>query len=419
MAPVKKTMTNKLTLRKAERKQSKVRIGMSGPSGSGKTYSALLMARGITTGWDKVVMIDTENGRGDLYSDLGEYDIITLEAPFTPERYIEAIAICEKAGKEVIVIDSSSHEWEGKGGCLESNELLAQTKFRGNSWAAWSVTTPRHQKFIEAIVQSKCHVIVTMRSKTETIQTEDKKIKKVGMKEIQRAGFEYEFTLTFMLDREGHYAVAEKDNTHLFDKKDPFVITTQNGEAIRDWNESGTVDKPTLEQTDKFKQQLLIVGITIEEWEKKKGEKWDDHTEARAANILEMQDQRIKKLELDKIDQSKKAETAKVKKEAEESVKNQPEKEQEEIVKEKTGGKMDEAKSIRAWQLNQIRKSAADIIAAMEDSHIVEFLANYGFNIKSLDDLSYMQAIAANKIIMTFAAGKNDEPAAGKEEQSV
>lgn len=230
------------TLRKAERKQAKIRMGLFGPSGSGKTFSALLTAKGIAGDWEKVLVIDTENGSADLYSHLGPYNVITLEAPFTPEKYIEAIQAGEKAGMLVIIIDSISHEWDGKGGLLESNELIAQTQFKRNTWAAWSKTTPRHQKFIEAITNSKCQVITCGRSKTETIQTEDKKIKKVGMKEITRDGFEYEMTLSFNLDRDGHYATANKDRTRLFIDKEPFIISEETGLKIKEWCDSGALD---------------------------------------------------------------------------------------------------------------------------------------------------------------------------------
>ena len=125
-----------IEIRKAERKQSKLRIGMSSPSGAGKTYSALLLAKGLVGSWEKVGLIDTETGRGDFYSDLGGYMIATLQAPFTPERYIEYIDAMIGAGVEVLIIDSISHEWEGKGGLLEINEKLAAAKFKGNTWTA-------------------------------------------------------------------------------------------------------------------------------------------------------------------------------------------------------------------------------------------------------------------------------------------
>lgn len=226
-----------IQLRKAQKSKSRLRIGLSGTSGSGKTYSALLLAGGIAP-WDKVCIIDTENGSADLYDSLGGYNVITLQAPFAPERYIEAIKAAENAGMEVIILDSVTHEWDGKGGLLESNELLAHAKFKGNTWAAWSQTTPRHQKFIDAIVSSTCHLITTARSKQETVQI-DGKVKKVGTKEIQREGFEYELTLNFNIDRDSHLVTASKDRTGMFIDADPFIISSETGVALREWAEKG------------------------------------------------------------------------------------------------------------------------------------------------------------------------------------
>lgn len=264
-----------MELRKAEKAKSKLRIGMSGPSGSGKTYSALLLASGMTS-FDKICVIDTENGSADLYSNLGTYNVLQLEAPYSPERYIEAIDTAVNAGMEVIIIDSATHEWDGKGGCLEINELLAQTKFRGNTWSAWSQTTPRHQKFLDKILNSNCHFIITTRSKTETIQTEDKKVKKVGMKEIQRDGFEYELTLNFSIDRDKHYATASKDRTGMFIDVDPFVISKQTGEMLIRWAENGVerVASPKpLEQT------IIKTPIIVTREEPKKVECFDEFDE--------------------------------------------------------------------------------------------------------------------------------------------
>lgn len=227
---------------KAARKQAKLRVGVSGPSGSGKTYSALLLARGLATSWDNILLIDSENGSGELYSDLGTYNVISLKAPFTPERYIEAIKAGEDAGMEVIVVDSITHEWDGEGGCLQLNELLAASKYKGNTWSAWSETTPRHQRFLDTITTSRCHIITTVRNKTETVMGDDKKVKKVGTKEVTREGFEYELTVNFNIDRETHRAVVSKDRTNLFETRDPFIITTATGEELMTWNQGGAVD---------------------------------------------------------------------------------------------------------------------------------------------------------------------------------
>ena len=100
-----------MKLQKAQRHQVKLRIGLSGPSGFGKTYSALLMAYGMTNDWKKIALIDTENNSASLYSHLGNFNVLSLGEPFTPERYIKAIQVCEESDISVIIIDSISHEW--------------------------------------------------------------------------------------------------------------------------------------------------------------------------------------------------------------------------------------------------------------------------------------------------------------------
>ena len=225
-----------MELKKATRRAVKLRLNLSAPSGAGKTMSALRMAYGITNDWSKIAVIDTENGSASLYSHLGDFNTIDLTPPFTPERYIESIKLCEGAGMEVIIIDSSTHEWN----CLlEENELLAQSKFRGNTWSAWSSTTPRHDRFIQAVLQSTCHIITCTRSKTETVMGDDKKVKKVGMKDVQREGWDYELTVSLNIDRDTHMAIPSKDRTNLFEGKNPFIITEETGQAIKNWCESG------------------------------------------------------------------------------------------------------------------------------------------------------------------------------------
>ena len=225
-----------LELKKAQRKKVKLRLNISAPSGAGKTYSSLLMAKGLCGDWSKIAVIDTENGSASLYSDLGEFSVIDLTAPYTPEKYTRALNMCEQAGMEVVIIDSTTHEWA----CLiEENELLAQAKFRGNTWSAWSQTTPRHDKFIQSILQSNVHVITCTRSKMETVMTEDKKVKKVGMKDVQREGWEYELTISLNIDRDTHMAIASKDRTNLFENINPFVITESTGKQIANWCDSG------------------------------------------------------------------------------------------------------------------------------------------------------------------------------------
>lgn len=225
-----------IQLKKAERKQVKLRLNISAPSGGGKTYSALLMAKGLVGDWSKVAVIDTENGSASLYSHLGDFNVIDLVPPFSPERYIEAINACIDGGMECVIIDSTSHEWVT---LCEENEILANAKFRGNTWSAWSKSTPRHDRFLNAILHAQSHVITCTRSKSETVMGDDKKVKKVGMKDQQRDGWEYELTISLNIDRDTHMAIPSKDRTNLFEGKNPFVITEKTGQLIKEWCETG------------------------------------------------------------------------------------------------------------------------------------------------------------------------------------
>jgi len=230
-----------MQLRKATRTKSKLRIGLAGTSGSGKTYSALLLASGMAA-WDKIAVIDTENGSADLYTQLGEYNVITLQAPFSPERYIEAIKTCEDAGMEVIIVDSITHEWDGKGGCLEIIEQVTKASTSKNSYTAWAKVTPRHNAFVQAILQSSAHVITTVRRKQDYSMDKNDQgktvVTKAGLKEVTRDGFEYELTLSFALSQ-NHLAEASKDRTSLFMDKPEFVITAETGKLLKSWAEEG------------------------------------------------------------------------------------------------------------------------------------------------------------------------------------
>lgn len=220
--------------KKAERKQARLRLALAGPSGSGKTYSALQMAKGLG---GRIAVIDTEHGSASLYADLADFDVMELHAPYSPERYIEAIKAAEQAGYDVLIIDSYSHEWTGPGGCLEINDQIAKAKYKGNTWSAWNETTPRHRSLTDKILTSPLHIICTMRSKTETVQGEGKKILKLGMKSEQREGSEYEMTVVLDLVHDGNMAVASKDRTKLF--KQPELITPETGQRLLAWLNDG------------------------------------------------------------------------------------------------------------------------------------------------------------------------------------
>jgi hypothetical protein len=217
---------------KAQRKQAVIKMAVQGPAGAGKTYSGLLLAYGLVGNWNHVAVIDTENNSSHLYSHLGNFNVLSLPEPFSPERYIEAIEACEKAEMKAIIIDSISQEWEGNGGIIETHGGMA-----GNSFTNWNRVTPRHNAFVQKMLQSQAHIIATIRSKQDYVLT-DKNGKlvpeKVGLKGVTRDGMDYEFTVVLDLDIK-HQATASKDRTGLFSNPLPFLISEQTGQRIRTW----------------------------------------------------------------------------------------------------------------------------------------------------------------------------------------
>jgi len=202
----------------AERERAKLRLGIAGTSGSGKSYSSLLIASGLAP-WSKIAVIDSEHGSTELYAHLGPYSVLTLEPPYDPDKYVEAIKTAENAGFEVIIVDSLSHAWAGEGGILDQQGKATDAKYKGNSWAAWREFTPKHNALLEAILKSSCHIIATLRTKTEYAQvTENGKavVKKLGLNFVQRDGLDYEFTSFFDISA-GHLVTTSKDRTGIFD----------------------------------------------------------------------------------------------------------------------------------------------------------------------------------------------------------
>ena len=232
-----------MQLQKASRKKASIKMGLQGPSGSGKTYSSLLIANGLCNDWSKIAVIDSENHSSELYSNLGAYNVLQITPPFTPERYIEAIQVCEKADMEVIIIDSITHEWEY---IIEFHASLG-----GNSFTNWHKIGLRHKEFINAMLKSKANIIATTRTKQDYVLNEKNGRmvpEKVGLKSIQRDGLEYEFTLVFDINMK-NMASASKDRTNLFCNKPETQISIDTGKMIQQWcNEGADVSSREVSQ---------------------------------------------------------------------------------------------------------------------------------------------------------------------------
>jgi len=195
---------------KATKEAAKLRMAISGPSGSGKTFTSLVLARELG---GKTAYIDTEHGSASKYADLFDFDVINMDAPYSPTRFVEFMKMAEDAGYDVLIIDSLSHAWNGKGGLLEIVDEEMARKKTNNSFVGWKKATPMHNDMIEAIISSKIHIIATMRSKQEYVIEKDSKgktqINKVGMAPIQRDGMEYEFDVWGEMDVENRMLISK------------------------------------------------------------------------------------------------------------------------------------------------------------------------------------------------------------------
>jgi len=242
-------------VKKAKREKIYVKVALMAPSGGGKTYGALRLATGMAeeikkeTGKDaRILMANTEAKRGYYYANEFDYDIVDIEPPHNPEKYVDLIDFAVQEGYSILIIDSSSHEWEGKGGCLELHQQA------GGQYQSWKSVTPRHNKFISAIADSPIHIIATMRGKDQyEINKDDRgktSIQKLGVGAKQRDGFEYEFTCTFLIDQKTNTAEVQKDNTHIFDKEGPTILSETHGKKIIQWANSGEGYTPVVRKED-------------------------------------------------------------------------------------------------------------------------------------------------------------------------
>ena len=251
------------SFQKAKKEKIWVKALLVGSSGSGKSYSALRLATGLykKVGGTGIAVIDTESGRIKYYANEFNFDVLELDEPFMPEKYIEAIDAAVDAGYKVIIIDSTSHEW---------NYLTQQAQSSPNGFNAWAKLKPRHRRFTEKILNAPAHIIATGRGKDEYVVEEKngKNVpKKVGVGVQQEKDAEYEYTITFNIIQDTHIAESTKDNTHIFDGKFE-VLTEKHGEALYDWANSGDTPAPKsvkAEDTRNLKEVLEEIKATFED----------------------------------------------------------------------------------------------------------------------------------------------------------
>lgn len=245
---------------KATKSKSKARIALVGPSGSGKTYTALALASGLGS---NIALIDTENGTASKYAHKFNFFALTLRE-FSPATYVEAIHEAEKAGFDVLIIDSLSHAWMGKGGALEMVDKEAARSTSSNSFAAWRKVTPHHNALVDALVQCSIHLIVTMRSKTEYVLQANERGKieprKVGLAPVQRDGLEYEFDIVADIDLD-HNLVVSKTRCEELDGVVVHKPDAKMADTIKAWLSDGTEPVKVHWSADKKKREKIATNV--------------------------------------------------------------------------------------------------------------------------------------------------------------
>tara|TARA_R110000772_G_scaffold83288_9_gene176143 strand:+ start:2354 stop:3631 length:1278 start_codon:yes stop_codon:yes gene_type:complete len=224
----------------ATRRGAFIKFAIAGPSGSGKTTGAIKIARGLAGPAGRIALIDTENRSASLYSELTDFDVCDLDPPFKEQQFLDAIKGAEKAGYDVLIIDSFSHLWEA---ILQLKDQLDQR--RGQNINNWQHAGKKFKRVLDAVIHSDLHVICCMRSKQKYLINKDEvsgktTVQKHGVGPQMREGVEFEFTIVFDLGM-SHHAEASKDRTGLFDQ-DIIQLTEETGETILGWLEGAAPD---------------------------------------------------------------------------------------------------------------------------------------------------------------------------------
>jgi hypothetical protein len=225
---------SKIIIRTASRQKAFVKVALTGITGSGKTRGALEIA----SAFQRPIMIDSENGSGELYSHLYPYDYIRISPPFTPAKYVEAIEAAVANGNDFLIIDSLSHAWKY---VLDYKDGLDASNPKAG-FANWRKAKKLFDETMTALLQSPIHICACMREKSEYTETFDsrgtKHMSKTGTTPIAEPDLEFEFTACWKVDR-SHQAVATKDRTEIWDVATPFTLTRRTGEQLIAWMNGG------------------------------------------------------------------------------------------------------------------------------------------------------------------------------------
>jgi len=201
--------STRFQFRKAVKWDAKLRLALAGPGGSGKTFTLLKLATELG---GRIAVVDTEHGSASKYADQFQFDVLELDS-FDPDVIPQLIADAAAAGYATLVIDSLTHFWNGNNGELDQVDQISARSKSGNSWAAWRLVSPKHNRMVDSMLSAPIHILVSMRVKTEWVVEKDSQGKstprKVGLQPVMRDGIEYEFDVCGDMDQENNLVVTK------------------------------------------------------------------------------------------------------------------------------------------------------------------------------------------------------------------
>lgn len=230
-----------MKIEKAIRKSLPAQICLYGESSSGKTLTALKLAHGLINKGERVCVIDTENHRASHYDVDFDFDVINLEAPFSPKKFIEAINVIQNKNYKAIIIDSISHEWDGIGGVIYEAE---NSEDKNKGLLAWSKPKKAHKKLMDCILSSKAHIICCAKAKDKLKQVKDSKGKSdiipKGFLPIQEATFMYDMLLNIKMVKNGEFKIMKcPKNLDLKINEKTKYLDESHGKIIAEWIKQG------------------------------------------------------------------------------------------------------------------------------------------------------------------------------------
>ncbi len=194
-------------IRTAQRPKMSARALFQGPQGSGKTWTMLSVASLLTKGTTgRVLGIDTERESMLTYADVFAFEHLPWRPPYSPD---ELTATLDKLATswvqstdDVVLIDSSSHFWQGSGGILD----IAGGRVQGG----WDKARPMQQALVEAMLALPCHLLLGARMKNSVLVSDNgKSIENVGLTIVQDETLGYELNIVCQMDMQHNLSVMK------------------------------------------------------------------------------------------------------------------------------------------------------------------------------------------------------------------